>query len=109
MRDVIVIVVGVGVALGMIGTVQAAERKPIEQLPGDVVRWSTTWAQIPKQMTEVSREEGPLSGLTWGPAKGTALMFRATTEALWELAQPDEQPVARGRDREPGMILRYEF
>ncbi len=105
----LVMMVGAAMTVGMTTAVLAAERKPIDQLPGDVVRWSTTWMEIPKQVAEVSRNEGPLSGVVWGPAKGTALMIRSTTAALWELAQPEQQPVPQGRDREPGMIVRYEF
>lgn len=109
MRRNIWFVVGMAVALGMHGMALAAESKPIEQLPGDVARWSTTWAEIPKQMFQVSRDEGPLSGVTWGPAKGTALMIRSTTDAVWEMLKPEQPPVHQGRDRAPGVILRYEF
>ncbi|MBI4354751.1 MAG: hypothetical protein HY595_05885 [Candidatus Omnitrophica bacterium] len=90
-------------------SVMAAERKPIEQLPGDVVRWSTTWAEIPKQMFQVGQEEGPLSGLTWGSAKGTAVMIRSTTDVVWELVKPDSHPEPKGREKKPGVILHYEF
>ena len=103
------IVVGMVMALGMAGTALAAESKPIEQLPGDVVRWSTTWMEIPKQMIQVSRDEGPLSGFMWGPAKGTMLMVRSTTAALWEVVKPTQQPVPAGREKDSGALLRYEF
>jgi hypothetical protein len=104
-----VLIVAMLMVWGMAGALLAAERKPIEQLPGDVVRWSTTWMEIPKQMAEVSRDEGPVSGLMWGPAKGTALMFRSTTNALWELVKPAQQPVLPGREKASGAILHYEF
>lgn len=103
------VVMGMAIALGMAGTAAAAERKPIEQLPGDVVRWSTTWMEIPNQMVQVSRDEGPVSGFLWGPAKGTALMIRSTTDALWEMVRPEQHAVPPGREQGTGALLRYEF
>ena len=102
-------IMGMAIALGMVGTVFAAESKPIEQLPGDVVRWSTTWMEIPNQMVQVSRDEGPVSGLLWGPAKGTALMIRSPTAALWEMVRPEQRAVPPGREQGAGALLRYEF
>ncbi len=105
----LVMMVGVAMTWGVATAVPAAERKPIEQLPGDVVRWSTTWAEIPKQMVQVSQDEGPLSGLMWGPAKGTAMMMRSTTDVVWEMIKPDQRPEPKGREKKPGMVFHYEF
>ena len=101
-------------ALSLIGTSSvsfAAQHKSIRQLPDDVVRWSTAWLIIPEQMYEVAKTDGPIAALTWGPAKGTAVMVHSTVKGLWEAAKPDSRPVRRAqRPNEPrGVMLRYEF
>ena len=86
-----------------------AESRPLAQLPADVVRWSTLWMAIPEQMYEVGQEEGPLSAVTWGPAKGTAKFIDSTAKEVWACVKPDEHPVRRASDDVKGAILRYEF
>ena len=87
-----------------------AESRPLEQLPKDLLRWSTLWMDIPKQMYEVGQEEGPLAALTWGPTKGTAVMLQSTTQELWDVVKPDKRPQrSQGVDNPKGLIVRYEF
>jgi hypothetical protein len=88
-----------------------AERRPLRQLPEDVVRWSTVWLQIPEQMMEVGRTDGPVAAMTWGPTKGAAMMVHSTVKELWEAAKPDKRPGRRrSRPGEPrGVMVRYEF
>ncbi len=87
-----------------------AESRPLEQLPKDLLRWSTLWMDIPKQMYEVGQEDGPLAALTWGPTKGTAVMVQSTTKELWDVVKPDQRPHQRqGQDHSKGLIVRYEF
>lgn len=87
-----------------------AESRPIEQLPKDLLRWSTLWMDIPKQMYAVGQEEGLLAALTWGPTKGTAVMVQSTTKEVWDVVKPDQRPHQRqGRDSPKGLIVRYEF
>ena len=87
-----------------------AESKPIEQLPGDVVRLATEWTAIPQQMYAVGREEGPLAALTWGPAKGAAVMVQSTTKDVWKAVKPDKTPGHGSRERNvKGLVFRYEF
>jgi hypothetical protein len=96
------------ISLGAEGT----QRRPIQQLPDDVVRWSTIWLQIPEQMMEVGRTDGPIAAFTWGPTKGAAVMVESTVKELWEAAKPDKRPGRRraARPGEPrGVMVRYEF
>ena len=101
--------------IGLCGAALAAwaESRPIQELPKDVVHWSTVWTEVPKQMIEVNRDLGPLAALTWGPAKGTVVMVRTTGEALWntmktEGSAPPRSSDARAKDIN-GPIFRYEF
>ena len=103
-----------GLALSLVGAPPcslAAQHKSIRQLPDDVVRWSTAWLIIPEQMYEVAQTNGPVAALTWGPAKGAAVMVHSTIKGLWEAAKPDPRPVRRAQQpNEPrGVMLRYEF
>lgn len=105
-------VVCMGVLVGVLcGTATAmAKSRPIQQLPGDVVRWSTLWVAVPEEMVAVGHDEGPLAALTWGPAKGTAVLVQQTGQEVWDIMKPDENPVHRSRASNPqGVILRYEF
>ena len=87
-----------------------AESRPLKQLPTDVVKWSTMWVEVPRQMVEVGKDEGPLAALTWGPAKGTAMMIQSTTKELWDAVKPDQRPRHQSGTSQPvGAILRYEF
>ncbi|MBI4341954.1 MAG: hypothetical protein HY599_01140 [Candidatus Omnitrophica bacterium] len=41
-----------GLWWGMAGVVQAAQSKPLSELPGDLARWSTLWMDVPRAMSE---------------------------------------------------------
>ena len=103
----------VGVVLGMIvagGPWLQAERRPVERLPKDLVRWSTVWVAIPQQMYAVDRDYGPFAALTWGPSKGAVMMVASTAKELWEAAKKEERPGRRPGEKEfKGVVVRYEF
>jgi len=108
-RGLVVAMVVMGLLMSA-GASVSAESKPIEQLPKDVVRWSTLWVNVPKEMVEVGQEYGPLAALTWGPTKGTAVMIESTTEELWKAMKPDKRSRRRLEgDGTKGLIFRYEF
>lgn len=87
-----------------------AEERPFKQLPHDLLRWSLAWVAIPQQMVEVGRAYGPLAALTWGPAKGTAVLVDTTTKELWSAAKQDDRPRRRSReDYAKGVMFRYAF
>jgi hypothetical protein len=90
-------------------TGQAAESKPVSELPRDLVRWSTLWMDIPRAMYDVGREEGPVTAVTWGPVKGTAMLIHTTTQTLQEMAQPEKPTAHKSQERRPGVIFQYEF
>ncbi len=92
------------------GPLAFAASRPIEQLPGDIVRVSTLWMAIPKDMVEVGREHGPLAALTWGPAKGMTTFVRSTASEIWDTVKPDKtRSRLASRGRPNGAIFRYEF
>ena len=91
------------------GVVQAAESKPLSELPRDLARWSTLWMDVPRAMYDVGMEEGPVTAMTWGPVKGTAMLIQTTTQTLWEMAQPEKRPGHRSNGQRPGVIFQYEF
>ena len=103
---------GVVLVTGLVGgePLAFAASRPIKQLPGDIVRVSTIWMAIPKDMVEVGREHGPLAALTWGPAKGMTTFVRSTASEIWDTVKPDKKRsrlASRGRPN--GAIFRYEF
>ena len=87
----------------------SAETRPLGRLPLDLARWSMVWAYVPQQMYAVALDNGPVAGLTWGSAKGTALMVGSTGKALWDAVQPDERPGHSDEGDISGPIFRYEF
>ena len=110
MRKVVASAVVIAGVCGFMTAAQAAEGKPISELPGDLVRWSTLWMDIPRAMYDVGMEEGPLTAVTWGPVKGTAILMNTTTHTLWDAAQPETRRGHKSRaSRTPGVIFQYEF
>ena len=98
------------VGWGWVRTAYAADTRPIEQLPKDIWRWSTLWTHIPGEMAKVGQEEGVVSAVAWGPAKGTAVMIEATADELWSTVKPNQKKRRGQRYEQPlGAILRYEF
>ena len=105
---VVAVIMATGLMSG--GPLALAASRPITQLPEDVVRMSTSWMVIPKDMVEVGREHGPLAALTWGPAKGMTTFVRSTASGIWDTVKLDKtrsRPASRGRPN--GAIFRYEF
>ncbi len=90
-----------------------AESRPIAELPKDVERCSIAFAEVPHQMNEVDLDHGHLAAITWGPAKGAAVIVGSAAEVVWHATQPDRRP-GHSNPREEdsdssGAILRYEF
>ena len=110
MRKVLAGAVVVAGVCGLMTASQAAQGKPIQELPGDLVKWSTLWVEVPRQMYGVGQDAGPLAAMTWGPVKGTAMFVNVTTKALWDAAQSEKRQGHRPTSGQPeGPILRYEF
>ena len=102
-----VVIVGM---CGLMTSAQAAQDKPIQALPGDLMKWSTLWVEVPKQMYHVGQDAGPLAAMTWGPVKGAATFVNVTTKALWDAVQQEKREGHQPPSEEPvGPILRYEF
>lgn len=106
-----------GMIVGMIagaflaGTGAAqAEGRSIKQLPSDLVRCSLLWTEVPKQMVEVGKDEGPVAALTWGPVKGTAVMVESATKGIWDVMKSNHATRRYSSRKNPsGPIFRYEF
>ena len=82
------------------------ERPPITQLPKDLARLAVVWTAIPHTMYEVSREDGPLMGMTVGPVVGSGVMMRDTATYLTR-GYHDQ---TRANERRPaGALLHYSF
>ena len=90
-----------------------AESRPMKDLPADLVQWSTMWVEVPKQMVEVGKDDWALAALTWGPAKGTAMMLKSGTKKLWDSMKPDQSADAdssSGSESDVmGPVFRYTF
>lgn len=109
MRNVLTSAVMVVGLSSLMTAAQAAQSKPLSELPGDLARWSTLWMDIPRAMYDVGMEEGPLTAVTWGPVKGTVMLIHTTTRTLREMAQPEKRPGHRSNGQRPGVIFQYEF
>jgi len=92
-----------------VAVAQAAQSKPLSELPGDLARWSTLWMDVPRAMYDVGMEEGPVAAVTWGPVKGTVMLIHTTTRTLREMAQPEKPTAHKSQGRRPGVIFQYEF
>lgn len=46
--------------------------QPLTQLPEDVVSFSFAWAALPQAVVEVTKDYGPLAGVSWGVLKGSS-------------------------------------
>ena len=110
MRSVLAGAVVVAGVCGLMATGQAAESKPVSELPRDLVRWSTLWMDVPQAIYDVGVEEGPVAAMMWGPVMGTARLVSTTTRTLREVAQEEQRPAYQSQARRPaGVILQYEF
>lgn len=110
MRKVLAGAVVVAGVCGLMATAQAAESKPIRELPRDLARWSTLWMDVPQAIYDVGMAEGPVAAVMWGPVMGTAKLMSTTTRTLQEVAQPEQRPAYQSQARRPaGVILQYEF
>lgn len=107
------LVIGLLISAGSYGIPFAwAEGRPMKQLPADLVQWSTLWMEVPRQMVEVGKDDGPVAAVTWGPAQGAAMMIQSTTKKLWDAIKPDQRPGSgfdSDDDETTGLIFRYEF
>ena len=63
------------------------------------VNFATGWVEIPKRISETSREQGAAAGWTWGLLRGLGHGFVRTAAGLYEAftfpfpAPPDYAPV----------------
>ena len=110
--------VGIGMMMGravmaatLLGAASAwAEGRSIKQLPSDVARCSLFWIDVPKQMVEVGKDDGPVAALTWGPVKGTAVMVASATQNVWDLMKSNQATTHDSSRKNPnGPVVRYEF
>ena len=110
MRKALASAMVVAAVCSLMTAAQAAQDKPIQALPGDLVKWSTLWVEIPKEMYSVGQDAGPLAAVTWGPVKGAAALVNVTTKTLWDAAQQKTPQGRRTKGGQPvGPLLRYEF
>ena len=101
----------VGMWSGMMA-IASAEGRPLKQLPSDLVRWSMSWTEVPKQMVNVGEEYGPVAAVTWGPVQGAASMVQSATTELWGIMKADKQArrsAAAPRRSTGSALVRYEF
>ncbi len=46
--------------------------QPLKQLPEDVVSFSLAWVALPEAMVGVTKDQGPLAGVSFGLGKGSS-------------------------------------
>lgn len=63
----------------------------LEQLPKDVISFSLVWVALPQTMAEVTKDHGPLAGVSWGVVKGTGDVAGRVMDLL------DEGPASERR------------
>lgn len=99
-----VAVVGVLMCLGS-GAAMAGEPPSIQQLPEDLAHLATVWVSVPQTMYAMSRDEGPVVGLTKGTVEGGRSMIEDTARYLtsgYFNGSPNEH-------RPVGALLHYAF
>ena len=112
MRRAGIIMMGsVMMVAALLGTGSAqAEGRSIKQLPSDLVQCSLLWTEVPKQMVEVGKDDGPVAALTWGPVKGTAVMVASATQNVWDVMKSNHATMHDSSRKNPnGPVVRYEF
>ena len=87
----------------------AAQERPIKQLPADLVRWSMSWTEVPKEMVTVGQEYGPVAAVTWGPVQGAASMVNNTATEVWDIMRSQKQNRPSARASTGMALVRYEF
>lgn len=46
--------------------------QPLKQLPEDAVSFSLAWVALPQSMVEMTKDHGPVAGVSWGVLKGSS-------------------------------------
>jgi putative exosortase-associated protein (TIGR04073 family) len=65
------LIVILGLTMMMGSTCMAEEATPITKLGNGLNNVLTGWIEVPEQIYEVSKEENPFVGLTYGAVKGS--------------------------------------
>lgn len=86
------------VVLATIALTQAAfAEQPLKQLPRDVTSVALAWTELPQAMVEVTHDDGPLAGMSWGLLKGSS-------EAVGRVVSLLDQGPASERLVPPGSV-----
>lgn len=107
-------------ALAVASGPQAAfAEQPLKQLPEDVVSFSLAWVALPQAMVEVTKDDGPLAGASWGIIKGSSAAVERVTGLMdGETANGNERPspawlnlnnAGSRQSRHEPALLRYTF
>lgn len=80
--------IGIIVAILLVLNIAASEsyaQNPAEKLKRGLINTLTGWVELPKNIYDTSVEDGRLSGLTVGFAKGVAMTVVRTGAGLYEM------------------------
>lgn len=93
--------------------------QPLKQLPEDVVSFSLAWVALPQAMVEVTKDDGPLAGASWGVIKGSSAVVERVMGLMdGKTADRDEHPspawlnltnAGSRQSRHESALLRYTF
>ena len=99
----------IGVLLCVAGRLATAEEPPsITNLPKDLAHLATAWVAVPQAMYQVSRDAGPMQGLTVGTVEGSERMVRRTVTYLTS-GYFDHSPADEDETRPLGALVHYSF
>jgi len=85
MRKVLVTVVAC-LCLVSLASPAYCEGDAMKKLGRGVCNMLTFPLEIPRQMAEVNRTDGPMAGITWGPVKGVGLAIGRLLVGTYETA-----------------------
>ena len=83
--------------------------QPLRQLPRDVVSVSLAWVALPQTMVAVTKDHGPLAGVSWGVIEGVAGVMKRTLKPAeldpwFEGRTTARAPVERSAEADPGQL-----
>jgi putative exosortase-associated protein (TIGR04073 family) len=85
-RFSLVIAAALLVVLAWSATGLAQEANALTKFGRGLVNMGSCWLEVPKQAYEVTKEDGPLAGITYGIVKGTAMGIARGASGVYDTA-----------------------
>lgn len=77
---------------------KVSDQNPLRKVARGAVNVTLGWAEIPRQVIKVNKENGDIAGVFWGPLKGFAFFIGRTAIGVYEVTTfllPPYKPVVK--------------